>query len=944
MAAEVAHQSAAQFGDDLEVALAVGRLYLAAVADLVAAQNVIIRAAQTAREDPRAFRLLGELLLRRGDAQRAVKAFERTMQLGLNDADTRAWRDRGERLLPLQKNIGTQAVADALARMLETEKAARRALSRAPQAPKPRPKTMLGLGPAPAPSAPRQAPPPPPPPAADAPEEDGVPTTVFDLGKVAPPPPPPWPPDDHDDDEDVPTQVVDVGEAFAYFRREASGAHPSVPAPAEGIGKAPAAAPTSPAPTPLEAPPAAGHAPQMPEQAQPVGAAAFAQAAVPTFPVAQPAAEIRPEQAAPALLEPEPIHAPHAAQQASAPAATESLQALEAADFVSSGGLLAPAPQISDALQLDPNGAMAMPPEPRKGKGMGLVVGIALALIAVGAGVGGYFVWHAYTTRKSEQAAATLRDTNHNVLTGTRAELTQARTTLEAALSTNPSGPLKIVQARLLAVRALEYDRSKASLAELQQVIDDPLLDQPSSSAARMALELARGNTSAALEHANTLMKGAKGDPFLQYLLGLSQEAMGQAERASEHYELALQAEPGMRLSRIRLARLRLLTARNADDRAETIKVIEALGQGDEATVLRSMVTCSAPSEEPRAAELPRSLQIVATIEASHDLNRAEARTVLQNAAASIEEPWVALYCADHGLDRGDVEAAKPCLDRVSQLGKGMTAQREVTAKAALIAGDLAAAQAQLDNLPAPKGSLLKAVLAYESLQPEALGNLTKSQLAAEEAAFVEVVQAVLQGRAVTEEQLEPIRDTLGGDLVAMDAALDAGNLEAARAITQGWGDEPHPLRSIRRARLLRYEGKLDQAAEELKKAGAGPRTTFERVLLQIETHEGRTEALKALEDASAAGPLGPWLKGYVLALESRYADARAACMQQPAPDADSAMPVRVAAALVFGAVQERKAGGELMRNLLERWGENPDVIRAAVYMRLLPSSALKKP
>ena len=96
------------------------------------AQAALVNAGKTGGSNPKPFRYLGEMLLRRGDASRAEKVLVRCMQLGLDDADTRHWHDRASFYIALQKRIGPVAVAT------EVEKALPRAVSIPPPAMRPR--------------------------------------------------------------------------------------------------------------------------------------------------------------------------------------------------------------------------------------------------------------------------------------------------------------------------------------------------------------------------------------------------------------------------------------------------------------------------------------------------------------------------------------------------------------------------------------------------------------------------------------------------------------------------------------------------------------------------------------------------------------------------------------------------------------------------------------
>src|SRR5690606_7833201 len=65
---------------------------------------------------PEAFRYLGEVLLRRGDATRADQVFERALRLDPDNAELKLWRERARMFVPVQKRVGMEAVAREVAR------------------------------------------------------------------------------------------------------------------------------------------------------------------------------------------------------------------------------------------------------------------------------------------------------------------------------------------------------------------------------------------------------------------------------------------------------------------------------------------------------------------------------------------------------------------------------------------------------------------------------------------------------------------------------------------------------------------------------------------------------------------------------------------------------------------------------------------------------------
>ena len=96
------------------VLVSVARMYMEAQrpAD---AQGVLVAAGKVAPRDPNVYRWLGEVLLRRGDADRAEKVLTRAVQLGSKDAETQVWLERARVFRPMQAKAGARAVAAELA-------------------------------------------------------------------------------------------------------------------------------------------------------------------------------------------------------------------------------------------------------------------------------------------------------------------------------------------------------------------------------------------------------------------------------------------------------------------------------------------------------------------------------------------------------------------------------------------------------------------------------------------------------------------------------------------------------------------------------------------------------------------------------------------------------------------------------------------------------------
>lgn len=100
---------------DPRVMLGVGTMFLEAGA-WAEAQAALVLAGKADGKRPDAFRFLGEVLLRRGDAARADKVLERALKLDPNSSDLQLWQERARMFVPVQARVGMEAVAKEVAR------------------------------------------------------------------------------------------------------------------------------------------------------------------------------------------------------------------------------------------------------------------------------------------------------------------------------------------------------------------------------------------------------------------------------------------------------------------------------------------------------------------------------------------------------------------------------------------------------------------------------------------------------------------------------------------------------------------------------------------------------------------------------------------------------------------------------------------------------------
>src|SRR5580692_5933189 len=111
---QVGELATRRHGGQVPVLLAVARMYLDA-ARLSDAQTVLVAAGKLAPREGGVYRWLGEVLLRRGDAERAEKVLERAAQLGSQEPDTALWLERARSFKIIQAEAGIGAVAKEVA-------------------------------------------------------------------------------------------------------------------------------------------------------------------------------------------------------------------------------------------------------------------------------------------------------------------------------------------------------------------------------------------------------------------------------------------------------------------------------------------------------------------------------------------------------------------------------------------------------------------------------------------------------------------------------------------------------------------------------------------------------------------------------------------------------------------------------------------------------------
>jgi hypothetical protein len=167
-------------------------------------------------------------------------------------------------------------------------------------------------------------------------------------------------------------------------------------------------------------------------------------------------------------------------------------------------------------------------------------------------------------------------------------------------------------------------------------------------------------------------------------------------------------------------------------------------------------------------------------------------------------------------------------------------------------------------------------------------------------------------------------------DLVAMDWALDTGDLDTAKKIAERWRGEPRAMRALRLSRLARYDGKLEDADRysriALERGTVTMRVLSERAFTLIALKKDH-EALALFKTyPNVGGPLAKWLRAFVTAVHGKVDEARAMVAQEDPPPAAAPAPARIIAACAYAAMKDLKHGGDYTRPIVMAGYANPDV------------------
>ena len=1006
---------------DANVMLAVGRMYLDA-GMLQEAQTSLVTAGKADARDARAFRFLGEVLLRRGDALRADKVLARALQLGASGDDVELWQERAVLYSALQQRVGPEAVAAEVSRSMP------RAASIVPQSPSSDPLPSFGLeeptkagGSAkPAPPKPAAAKPAVVQPSVRLPSKaaaavtrkptllglaDANPLPRFDssdalrgsdeairvsesdledtgspgrLALTAPsgrlPPPP------------VATGASNVAQALGSpfsgaktgRRAPAATANPNLKATQVGGFRAPTGAAPGPPARPLTTSKAPAPSKPLPQFEEAVTVVTPPPFMAELLPQAAPAAAARKPgpgaslggsamPAPPAVLpppqQPPPPPAPFASSTTHAPtvpAAFAAASPLRAPAHPGDPMSPAPAVVLDHLAQVglyEPGGGAAPAWErPPKQRSRGAVAILIATVLLAGAGGGAY----AYFRRVKAERAVEADTLNGQV---------------DKLLKTGRPSDLKATDERLTRAFELDSRSQRAARLWLQNRVLNALLLPGETRGIDAAVHRGRqvglpekdllvGKiTSFFVEGdvaggAALLVRGDKQagtDAYYQLAAAAVLERAGDP-RALERYRATLQIAPDLVPAEVLLARLLLLEGGPQAAKPVLDSLRKKVGDTPDTRALLALswvVSANRPDDLPSEAQLqpgdieklPTPLAAVpAMVDAAKALNKQDlpaASAAIDSAINLALTPALAAGLGFLAIEAGDEVVARKAALRALQFSGVYPKARTLAARVALLGGRIDEAQKAIEGLDPGSAdvAVVRAVVAYESLETadlkgalEALGNSAVGP------AFsaLEAAPGVITGSAFPlPAELEALAapDKPWGELVAVDAALETGNLALAEKIlAKRSADALRPVHLRRLARLRRFQGKLDEALRASSAAAEGGMALpllLERVYELLGKDDVAGAKQIAAKYPSLLGPLSGWVGVLTDSASKQTASATVRLGKLDLPPDEAPIAVRVLAARALMAGNDKRAKPYVMA-LVKKLPKNPDVMAAA--------------
>ncbi len=577
------------------------------------------------------------------------------------------------------------------------------------------------------------------------------------------------------------------------------------------------------------------------------------------------------------------------------------------------------------------------------------------------ASVGIYFFYKHKREVEHLQAEALLTTVEAQLHAAKPDSLSEMERTLAQALALETRSPRAALDwARERALTGLVKSGSDVAFEDAMARAKDVGLTEDKYAFAHVASFLFQGDTAGAAAALGRWEQTARDDAWYQMMAGAALERAGDG-RARDRYATASKLDPELVPAKTALARataiegdtqeaMRLARALRVTmpDRAEPVALV-ALAWGRDPRREDVGRPPEVDQVATRERELPAALRFVPhAIAALTALDRrgvAEAHVEVQNGLTVAESPGSAVWLGTIALSLGDEGLARKAALLALQLSAAYEPARALAARVALLGGRLDEALKATEDLdPAsPDVAVVRAASAYERVDTDgvirALEALPADARRLPFFAALELADAALSGRLhldATKLRMLADDDAPWASLVAMDVALDQGDLASADKIASGWGKDAdsQPLRALRLARLARYEGRLDAAdalsQTALARGTVTPRVLWERVYVLVGRGRGAEVGSQLARYPLVLGPLATWLSAYATASGSNTEAAKARTASIDPPPQGAPLEARIVAASALGAMKDKRRGGDYVKDVLASGNSDPDLVAAA--------------
>ena len=984
---QIGEFSAQRHANDIGVMLAIARMYVAG-GRLSEAQAVLVAAGKIAPREPDVYRWLGEVLVRRGDAERGEKVLERALQLGTREPDARLWLERARVFRPMQAKAGTRAVAAEVAHAASMQGALGAAPPRAAMDSYNDTTTMVRQMPPQKGEASRSD-------YASPPNDsqthaiqthasqtqDSGDDHVSELAQTKQRPsarsaPAMLPPEPRQSDSDLETAVLDMQRPLTGPQHPPFGDEADAPVFSQDAETAQAFSPLS--PPPFQRPPSVevDISVQLPLPRDPASPP-------PPPPQAPPAprrsSSNRPPPAAPpfgAGVNPFDALAPARAAAGRPPSAPPERAATPRAS--EENGLTPHPRDVLDALALagvfEPPSAAGAPlrwdrPEGQKRRWRASTFVSVLTVLVVGAGIFGFFQVKKKRAREHAQAETILAKVESDLQSSKPSLLPDVEKSIAQTFeleSRSPRASLDWLHER--GMLGLLTGGADVSFDEAMTRGRDTGVADTDMAFALVASFLFQKDLGGAAALFPKWDAPAGKDPWYELMSGATLERAGDG-RARERYAAAAQLDPQLLVAQIALARSEAMDG-DPQHAAELAKQFRDAhpdrAEGAALVALAWAVMGARADQTPpevddaiaRAPELPIALAFVppaiGAIRALDKHANDDAKAQIQKALMVVDSPGAATWIGNLALATGDDQLARKAAIAAVGFSALYLPARILAARVALLGARLDDAINATKDLPPelPGVAIVRAAVAYERLDVDALSRaldvLPPETRKDESLSALVLALNVVGGRAQVPSAkiltLAAASDVPWSELVAMDLALDLGDMRTADKIAATWKDtETMPLRAVRLARLARYENRLDDGAaladfslkgtmDATGRLGA-PRAVLENAFLAVAKGDsaGLAHTLGAYSDA--IGPLATWLSAYGAAASGKIDDAKGKVSAIDPPPTTAPLENRIVVAAALGAMKDKKRGVEYVALLLASGIQNPDVVDAALAL-----------